>query len=69
MVMSRQYTSYWNVYCSGESLSRGVSVQEVSRGISVWGGGSLSREGGLCQVDPPYGYERGVRILLECFPS
>ena len=56
--------------CPGVSLSRGVSVQWVSvqgwQGVSVWGGGVLSRRD-LCHGDPPgMMEERTVRILLEC---
>ena len=34
------------------------------RGVSVQG---VSVQEGVCQGDPPYGKERAVRILLECF--
>ena len=62
--LSRGGVSVQGGLCPGEgSLSRGgVSVQ--GRGLCP-GEGSLSR-GGLCQWDPPYGYVRVVRILLEC---
>ena len=52
---------------SGGVISvQGVSVQgEVSvQGVSLSGG--LSVQGGFCHGDPPYGYVRAVRILLEC---
>ena len=58
-----------------DSVHRGVSVHGRGlclggisvAGISV-GGERVSVQGGLCQGDPPYGKERAVRILLECFP-
>ena len=53
----------------GGCLSEGVSVQARGGSLSR---GSLSRQGGLCQGDPPdrgphtHGEERAVCILLEC---
>ena len=50
----------------GENCYYRPQTKSLSRGGSGAGRGGYVR-GGLCKGDPPYGKERLVRILLECF--
>ena len=45
---------------------QGVPVQASVQGVTIQGGGSLSRRWGSLSWRPPYENQRAICILLEC---